>query len=269
MIVEEGVAAIGGWIGALWLTTSDATLELAHWTGVEPGRRFRRIPLGGESPVALAVRTATPVWIASRAEYVAAFPQSEQRVGEQDTAQDEIACACLPLVAGDGAIGGLMFAYRAEHDFTDDERTFLVTLASQCAHAFERLRLLDSLSRLYAAEAEARRRAEDASRAKDEFLALLGHELRNPLAPIVTALSLMKLRRGTDHERERAIIERQVHHLVRLVDDLLDVARITRAPSSSCAHRSRSRRLSRRLPRLHSHCSRTAVIGYRSISRRT
>src|SRR5690606_28876642 len=110
----------------------------------------------------------------------------------------------------------------------DEERTFLVSLASQCAHALERLRLLESVSRLYAAEAEARRQAEAANRAKDEFLALLGHELRNPLAPIVTALSLMKLRRGVDHERERAIIERQVHHLVRLVDDLLDISRITR-----------------------------------------
>jgi signal transduction histidine kinase/CheY-like chemotaxis protein len=228
VIVEEGVAAIGGWIGALWLTTPDGMLELVHWVGVDPGRRFRRIPLGSESPRALAVRTSTPVWIASRAEYVAAFPQSEQRVAGDEADTDEVACACLPLVAGDGAIGGLMFAYRAEHDFTDDERTFLVSIASQCAHAVERLRLLESLSRLYAAEAEARREAEAASRAKDEFLALLGHELRNPLAPIVTALSLMKLRRGADHERERALIERQVHHLVRLVDDLLDVARITK-----------------------------------------
>ncbi len=228
VIVEEGVAAIGGWIGALWLTTPDGMLELVHWVGVDPGRRFRRIPLGSESPLALAVRTSTPVWIASRAEYVAAFPQSEQRVAGDEADADEVACACVPLVAGDGAIGGLMFAYRAEHDFTDDERTFLVSIASQCAHAVERLRLLESLSRLYAAEAEARREAEAASRAKDEFLALLGHELRNPLAPIVTALSLMKLRRGADHERERALIERQVHHLVRLVDDLLDVARITK-----------------------------------------
>jgi CheY-like chemotaxis protein len=59
-------------------------------------------------------------------------------------------------------------------------------------------------------------------------VALRGHELRNPLAPIMTALELMRLRPGVGAERERAVIERQVQHLVGLVDDLLDVARITR-----------------------------------------
>lgn len=68
--------------------------------------------------------------------------------------------------------------------------------------------------------------AEAAAKAKDEFLAMLGHELRNPLAPIVTALELMKID-GNDHLlREREIIERQTRHLVRLVDDLLDVSRV-------------------------------------------
>ena len=74
----------------------------------------------------------------------------------------------------------------------------------------------------------ARAQAETASRAKDEFLAMLGHELRNPLAPIVTALQLMQDARRPARPRERAIIERQVEHLSRLVDDLLDVSRITR-----------------------------------------
>jgi PAS domain S-box-containing protein len=78
------------------------------------------------------------------------------------------------------------------------------------------------------AEKAARASADDAVRAKDEFLAMLGHELRNPLAPIVTALHLMRLRGGGALERERAIIERQVSHLMRLVDDLLDVSRVVR-----------------------------------------
>jgi signal transduction histidine kinase len=74
----------------------------------------------------------------------------------------------------------------------------------------------------------ARREAESANRAKDEFLAMLGHELRNPLAPILTALQLMRLRNVVGGEHERLVIERQVKHVVALVDDLLDVSRITR-----------------------------------------
>jgi signal transduction histidine kinase/CheY-like chemotaxis protein len=70
-------------------------------------------------------------------------------------------------------------------------------------------------------------RLRDADRRKDEFLAVLGHELRNPLAPIVTALELMR-RDPSALPRARAVAERQVRHLVRLVDDLLDVSRITR-----------------------------------------
>jgi len=77
-------------------------------------------------------------------------------------------------------------------------------------------------------EQEARSAAEEANRAKDEFLAMLGHELRNPLSPILTSLNLMQMRGSDSFRRERDIIERQVHHLVNLVDDLLDVSRITR-----------------------------------------
>jgi signal transduction histidine kinase/DNA-binding response OmpR family regulator len=69
---------------------------------------------------------------------------------------------------------------------------------------------------------------QDAGRGKDEFLAMLGHELRNPLAPILTALHLMKARSNAESSsRERAVIERQARHLSRLVDDLLDVSRAT------------------------------------------
>ena len=70
----------------------------------------------------------------------------------------------------------------------------------------------------------------EASRQKDEFLAMLSHELRNPLAPIRNAVRLLQLTAPPDPnlDRIRAIIDRQVTHLSRLVDDLLDVTRITR-----------------------------------------
>ncbi len=86
----------------------------------------------------------------------------------------------------------------------------------------------ERLARLQGTQAELADAAERAGAAKDEFFAMLGHELRNPLSPILTALQLMKLRGSGESEHERAIIERQVHHLLRLVDDLLDVSRITR-----------------------------------------
>jgi PAS domain S-box-containing protein len=81
--------------------------------------------------------------------------------------------------------------------------------------------------RAHEREQAARTEAEIANRSKDEFLAMLGHELRNPLAPIRTALQLMRLRGDGVLMKERLVIERQVEHLVRLVDDLLDVSRIT------------------------------------------
>ena len=70
--------------------------------------------------------------------------------------------------------------------------------------------------------------AEESNRAKDEFLAMLGHELRNPLAPIVTAVQLMRLRGDQGATRELQVIDRQVRQMMQLVDDLLDVARIAR-----------------------------------------
>jgi len=70
---------------------------------------------------------------------------------------------------------------------------------------------------------------QEADRRKDEFLATLAHELRNPLAPILSAVQLLGLSDDVDKETSEVleIIERQVNHMVRLVDDLLEVSRIT------------------------------------------
>ena len=67
-----------------------------------------------------------------------------------------------------------------------------------------------------------------AAQAKDQFLAVLGHELRNPLAPMLTTLHLLNRKSDDSTAREREIMGRQVAHMRRLVDDLLDVSRITR-----------------------------------------
>ena len=75
---------------------------------------------------------------------------------------------------------------------------------------------------LQASESEARA----SNRAKDDFLAMLGHELRNPLAPILLALDMIAMDTSDSHRREHVIIKHQITQLTQLVDDLLDVARI-------------------------------------------
>ena len=87
-----------------------------------------------------------------------------------------------------------------------------------------------SLQSEVAERARAEQALKEADRHKDEFLAMLAHELRNPLAPILNAVQLMRMKPMPDPQlsQSRDVIERQVSHLTRLVDDLLDVARITR-----------------------------------------
>jgi len=96
-----------------------------------------------------------------------------------------------------------------------------VLLPRAMRYAIERKRLQD-------AAAAARHEAEHANAVKDDFLAMLGHELRNPLAPIVTGLALIERHSSPEIARELTIVQRQVQQVVRLVDDLLDVARIVR-----------------------------------------
>ena len=128
----------------------------------------------------------------------------------------------VPLRARGESFGALTLARNdASRPYDDRDLQFATEVGRRASVAIEN-------ARLYATARRDRAAAEEASRAKDQFLAVLGHELRNPLAPIATALRLMSLRAGDACISERAIIERQVQHMTRLVDDLLDVSRITR-----------------------------------------
>ena len=105
---------------------------------------------------------------------------------------------------------------------------YLSLSASKSEDESERLNLIvTDLSALLDAQS-GRDRAEQESQAKDEFMAMLAHELRNPLSAISAAVQVLEASNGQDAPalRARSIIGRQVHHLARLVDDLLDVGRV-------------------------------------------
>jgi signal transduction histidine kinase len=115
--------------------------------------------------------------------------------------------------------------------FTRDDVNFLQINANIHAAAMARTRAEAERGDLLRRERAARTEAEAASRAKDEFLAMLGHELRNPLAAIASASQVLEEGAGArDDGSERrltAIVARQARHLSRMVDDLLDVSRVS------------------------------------------
>jgi PAS domain S-box-containing protein len=123
---------------------------------------------------------------------------------------------CVPLIVSGKTLGVLTFATaESRRRYSQADLAVAVDLANRAAVAIENNQLYQALR--------------DADRRKDEFLATLAHELRNPLAPIRNAVELMRHANGQSAmmEQARSMVERQVNHMVRLVDDLLDISRIT------------------------------------------
>ena len=132
-----------------------------------------------------------------------------------------------PLIRDGRLVAALCVSELSPRVWTPEEVDLVKDTAQRTWEAIERARAEEQLR--------------EASTRKDEFLAMLAHELRNPLAPIRTGLELIRRRGDTagSVERVRGMMERQVGHMVRLIDDLLDVSRITsgkialqRAPTS-------------------------------------
>jgi signal transduction histidine kinase/ActR/RegA family two-component response regulator len=129
----------------------------------------------------------------------------------------------VPLIARAEVIGAIVTGYGAPRDLGPDEIALVEMFAERLAPAMRNVQL-------FAGVQAARAVADAASRAKDEFLALLAHEFRNSLAPIMTSAALIQ-RAGPPLDivqNSADIVERQARHLARLLDDLLDVSRIAR-----------------------------------------
>ena len=150
-----------------------------------------------------------------------ADPRIDDEVRESYRRMEIGSVICVPIAKASRFVAAMAVHADMPRTWTKLDVEVVTRVANRCWESIERARVERERAGLLEA-------ARAANRAKDEFLAMLGHELRNPLAPIVTALHLMKLRAGPSTERERTVIERQVAHLTRLVDDLLDVSRIAR-----------------------------------------
>jgi len=148
--------------------------------------------------------------------------RKETRFGASHTALDGgIVSSLSVIVPGGDRVFGVMIVYASRaRSFNEDDVFFVQSVANVVGAAVHRKRL----------EEELRQRAEDlaeADRRKDEFLAMLAHELRNPLGAISNALAVLTCSDSRETNGLRGIIERQTRNLAHMVDDLLDVARIT------------------------------------------
>ena len=180
----------------------------------EPDERMLALfGLSPGQPLTLAGALDALIHPDDRARYFTAVQRALDPAGDGLLRED------IRVVRPDGTTRWLAIHGRVVFD-GDPPRA--VRMAGTAADVSDRKRTEEALR-------EREERLKDADRRKDEFLAVLAHELRNPLAPIRAALELIRL--GGDDaavvERTRPIMERQVGHMVRLIDDLLEVSRIT------------------------------------------
>jgi PAS domain S-box-containing protein len=230
LITDEITRLVGAELGAFFATTGEGATLVLQTVSSGQVERYRGLPSPRATPLlghALAAHQVV------RLDDVLADPRYGA-AGAPPAGHPVVrSCLAVPVVARGGEVfGSLLFGHPEVGRFTEGHERLAASIASQAAVALENARLYKTVREQKEQLEGAVERARLADRRKDEFLAMLGHELRNPLAPIATALELMGLKSNGVLQKERDVIRRQVDHLARLIDDLLDVSRITRGKIS-------------------------------------
>jgi PAS domain S-box-containing protein len=201
------ILAVGGdWAQAVHtVVLSD---KYARWRGYNA-------PRTGEGIYSLVCQTNRPLRLTQTE--LEAHPAWRSFGGEAVRHPPLRGLLAAPLVSRGGKnLGVILLSDKEGGEFTDSDEAVLVQLAHIASVALENARLYSELR--------------DQDRRKDEFLALLAHELRNPLAPLRNGLQVLRLAESDPATRAQArgMMERQLGHMVRLIDDLLDVSRVNR-----------------------------------------
>ncbi|WP_438021853.1 GAF domain-containing protein [Sorangium sp. So ce233] len=204
---HQAVASLAGNDGSQASTTVSISEKYERW-------RDHQVASSGAGTYAAVCQTNRPMRL-TQAE-LEAHPAWRGFGGEEDRRPPMRGWLAAPFIGRSGEnLGLIQLTDKHDGEFTESDEAILVQLAHIASVAIENARLYDQLR--------------DQDRRKDEFLATLAHELRNPLAPIRTGLEILHVAGSGEQARKILdMMERQVGHMVRMVDDLLDVSRITR-----------------------------------------
>jgi PAS domain S-box-containing protein len=226
VIVEQSMATLEATAALVVLVSKDRTeLEIVKSVGYQADlvESWRRFSINLDVPLAEAIRTGEPVWTEALLERIARYPHLAEIYSRYDF-QSWIA---LPLVVEGRSVGGMLLSFKEFKRLSQDDRAFILALSRQCAQAIYR-------AQLYDAERSARAEAEQANRVKDEFLAVLSHELRSPLNPILGWTKILRTHRLPPEKSDQALatIERNAKLQAQLIEDLLDISRMLRGKLS-------------------------------------
>jgi PAS domain S-box-containing protein len=226
VIVEQSIAVLKATAIMVVLVNQDRTeLEIVKAVGFidDIVADWQRFPINTDVPLAEAIRTGEPIWAENLPDRIARYPHLAEIYGRYDF-QSWIA---LPLVIEGRAVAGMSLAFKEFKQLNQSDREFILAVSRQCAQAISR-------AQLYEAERRARAEAEQANRVKDEFLAVLSHELRSPLNPILGWTQLLRAQRIQPDKVDRALetIERNAKLQAQLIEDLLDISRLLRGKLS-------------------------------------
>jgi PAS domain S-box-containing protein len=209
------------------LFDEQGVMRFVCWRGLSDTYRQK---MEGHSPWTADADDPQPIFI----EDVAADP-SMAPLREAILAEGIRALAFIPLLFQGRLLGKFMVYFPEVRAMNTDERLLAETIGRHVGFGLARMGAEEAATHALAGERAARAEAdkalaeaEQASKAKDEFLAMLAHELRNPLGVIVHATRVLTAKKMVTPEGASplAMVERQSAHLARLLDDLLDVSRI-------------------------------------------
>jgi signal transduction histidine kinase/CheY-like chemotaxis protein len=223
-VTDAATRLTGAQFGAFFYNVRNEngeSYQLYTLSGV-PREAFERFPMPRNTAVFAPTFAGTAIVRSDDIRKDPRYGRNAPRRGPPEGHLPVVSYLAVPVMSrSKEVIGGLFFGHPEPGVFDARAERLAAGVAAQAAIAIDNARLYERLRDSAARLAEADRR-------KDEFLATLAHELRNPLAPLRNGLESLRLAAGRPElaEAARAMMERQLGHLVRLVDDLLDMSRI-------------------------------------------